>query len=213
MTPKKIQVAICDPSPTIRYGLQHVLSTDPDISIVAEVATHEEMLDCFSDIDLDIALVEIGEDREAGFNCIRQFLETRPEVKIIIFTGYSTDMNTILKAIDSGVQGYQLKQADCKEILNAIQIVHKGGSSLAPIVVTKMLERMQSKHPQMKSALSKREQEVLELITLGKTNSDIASTLLISVRTVKFHVSSILTKLNVKNRTEAALKNSIERFV
>ena len=130
----------------------------------------------------------------------------RPEVKTIIFTGYTKDKLAILEAVDIGVQGYQLKQADCNEILNAIRIVHQGGTSLAQCVTETLMEELQNKHHQSQTHLSDREQEVLDLIALGKTNNDIAKTLFISVRTVKFHVSSILTKLNVKNRTEAALK-------
>ena len=206
MMTRSIQVAVCDCCPTIRYGLQHILNTDPHIEMVAQAATHEEMLTQFADIDLDVILVDIGENRQTGFNYIRQFREMRPEVKTIIFTGYSNDKKAILEAIDIGVQGYQLKQADCNDILKSIQIVHNGGTSLAPVVITTMLEQMQNSQAQMQSELSKREQEVLDLIALGKTNSDIASALFISVRTVKFHVSSILTKLNVRNRTEAALR-------
>ena len=201
-----IQVAICDCCPTIRYGLQHILSTDPRINTVAEACSHEEMLNKFAHIDLDVILVDIGSNVQAGFACIRKFRESRPEVKTIIFTGYSTEKKVILEAIDIGVQGYQLKQADCNEIINAIHVVHNGGTSLAPCVISTLLEHMQKSQQQMQTELSKREQEVLELIALGKTNNDIAKALYISVRTVKFHVSSILSKLNVRNRTEAALR-------
>ena len=204
--PKSIQVAVCDCCPTIRYGLQHILSTDPNIEMVAEAASHEEMIDRFAGIDLDVMLVDIGENAKTGFSYIREFRRMRPEVKTIIFTGYTRDKLAILEAVDIGVQGYQLKQADCNEILNAIRIVHQGGTSLAPCVTETLMEELQNKHHQAQTHLSDREQEVLDLIALGKTNNDIAKALFISVRTVKFHVSSILTKLNVKNRTEAALK-------
>ena len=203
---KSIQVAVCDCCPTIRYGLQHILSTDPNIDMVAEAATHEEMLNQFAAIDLDVVLVDIGENRTTGFDYIREFRRMRPEVKTIIFTGYSKDKKAILEAIEIGVQGYQLKQADCNEIISAIRIVHQGGTSLAQCVTETLMEELQHKHNQSQSHLSDREQEVLDLIAQGKTNTDIANALFISVRTVKFHVSSILAKLNVRNRTEAALK-------
>ena len=203
---RSIQVAVCDCCPTIRYGLQHILSTDPNIDMVAEASSHEEMIDRFADIDLDVMLVDIGENRNTGFKYIREFRRMRPEVKTIIFTGYTKDKYAILEAVEIGVQGYQLKQADCNEILNAIRVVHQGGTSLAQCVTETLMEELQHKHHQSQTHLSDREQEVLDLIALGKTNNDIAKTLFISVRTVKFHVSSILSKLNVKNRTEAALK-------
>ena len=206
---KSIQVAICDCCPTIRYGLQYILGSAPDIKTVAEASSHEEMLNKFIHLDLDVILVDIGSNKQTGLNFIRKFRETRPDVKTIIFTGYSSDERAILEAIDIGVHGFQLKQADCNEIINAIHVVHKGGTSLAPIVITALLEQMQKNQKRMQSELSKREQEVLDLVALGKTNSDIANALFISVRTVKFHVSSILTKLNAKNRTEAALKTQL----
>ena len=200
-----IKVAICDCCPTIRYGLQHLLSTDPSITTVDEASSHEEMVTRFADADLDVMLVDIDGNKQSGFKYIRKFRELRPEVKTIIFTGY-TDKKIILEAIDTGIQGYQLKQADCNDIINAIHVVHNGGTSMAPCVITTMLEAMQQHQQNMQNELSKREQEVLELIAKGKTNNDIAQSLYISVRTVKFHVSSILSKLGVRNRTEAALR-------
>ena len=203
---KLIQVAICDYCPTIRYGLQHILGTAANIRMVAEASSHEEMLTNLIHVELDIILVDIGPDKQTGIDAIREFRQMRPDVRTIIFTGYSSDRNLISEVIDIGVQGYHLKRADCNEIINAIRIVHAGGTSLSPSVITAMLDQMQTKQKQMQSELSKREQEVLDLIAKGKTNNDIARALFISVRTVKFHVRSILTKLNVRNRTEAALK-------
>ena len=200
-----IQVAICDCCPTIRYGLQHILSTDLNINMVAQASSHEEMLTRFAEVDLDVILIDVDANTQTGFNYLRQFRKMRPDVKTIIFTGY-TDKKVILEAIDIGVQGYQLKQADCNDIINAIHVVHQGGTSLAPCVTTTLLEQMQKNQQLMQAELSKREQEVLDLIAKGKTNNDIAHALFISVRTVKFHVSSILAKLNVRNRTEAALR-------
>jgi DNA-binding NarL/FixJ family response regulator len=204
---RSIHVAICNCCPTIRIGLQHILNAAPDITTVAEAPSYEVMISSFTHADIDVLLIDLETDRLSSFSYLRQFQELRPNVKIIIYTGY-TDKETIMEAIDIGIQGYQLKEADCNEIINAIHVVHNGGTSLAPCVSATLIEHIQHNQRIMKYELSKREQEVLDLIAEGKTNSDIASSLYISVRTVKFHVSSILNKLNVRNRTEAALRIS-----
>jgi NarL family two-component system response regulator LiaR len=200
-----IQVAICDNNPIIKFGLQHLLNTDPHINIIAEATSHEEMFSEFAHADIDVLLIDVEANEQTGFNYLRKFHDLRPTVKTIIYTGH-TDKKAILEAIDIGVQGYQLKQADCEEIISAIHTVFKGGTCLAPCVTAALLEQIQNNQKVKKLELSKREQQVLDLIAKGKTNSDIANALFISVRTVKFHVSSILNKLNVRNRTEAALR-------
>lgn len=202
---RTIRVAICDCCPTIRYGLQHILGTNPEIDTVAEAASHEDMLMQFIDADLDVMLIDVDAIDQPRFKYLRKFRELRPDVKTIVFTG-STDKRVILEAIEIGVQGYQLKQTDCADIIKAVHAVYNGGTSLAPCVTETLMDELQHKHDRTQARLSEREQEVLDLIALGKTNSDIAKALYISVRTVKFHVSSILTKLGVRNRTEAALK-------
>ena len=200
-----IQVGICDSSPVIKLGLQHLLNTDPHIEVIAEATSHEEMFSKFAHANIDVLLIDVEANEQTGFTYLRKFHDLRPNVKTIIYTGH-TDREAILEAIDIGIQGYQLKQTDCKDILNAIHTVHKGGTSLAPCVTAALLEQIQNQQAIKKFELSRREKEVLDLIAKGKTNSDIANALYISVRTVKFHVSSILNKLNVKNRTEAALR-------
>lgn len=202
--PETIHVAICDHCSTIRCGLRHILNADPDIETVAEACTSEEMVTQFARLDLDVILIDLEPGKLAGLDNLCKFNELKPSAKTIIFTN-SSDKKLILKAVEMGVQGFLLKQAESEEIIDAIHVVHKGGTSLAPCVTTALLEQLQQKQQQLQTSLSKREQEVLDLIALGKTNNDIANALFISIRTVKFHVSSILAKLHVRNRTEAAL--------
>ena len=129
----------------------------------------------------------------------------RPDIKIIIFTCCS-DTNLVIEALGLGIRGFTLKHSDSAEILKAIHTVSRGGKSLAPFVTSALLDSMQKSHQRSKSRLSEREHEVLALVAKGKTNGVIAEALYIRPRTVKFHVSSILAKLNVRNRTEAAMR-------
>ncbi len=202
--PKTINVAICDHCATIRCGLRYILNADPNFDTVVEACSSEEMLSKFAKINLDVILIDLEPDKLAGLDNLCKFRELKPNAKTIIFTSES-NKKLILDAVEMGVQGYLLKQAESEEIIDAIHVVHEGGTSFAPCVTTTLLENLQQKQQQLQASLSKREQDVLDLVALGKTNNDIAKTLYISTRTVKFHVSSILAKLNVRNRTEAAI--------
>ena len=200
-----IKVMICDRCPTIRYGLQRILSSDAQIEIVAELHQPEEILTAASQVDTDILIIDLDENEPLEIEYLRRFRTLRPGVKIIVFTACS-DTDLVMQILDLGVKGFRLKQADSDEIIKAIHCVYRGSSSLAPCVTNALLDNMQKNRLQAQSQLSEREQEILELVAKGKTNGDIANSLYISTRTVKFHVSSILAKLNAKNRTEAAMR-------
>lgn len=199
-----IRVSICDYCPAIRYGLQKILSEDEQIEVVAEVGSHDEILRSVLDKETDILLTDLKPNKPNEIEYLRRFRECRPEVKIIIFSD-CTDHRMVMEALEVGVQGFKSKQVEADEILDTIHTVYHGKTSMSSRVTAALLEHMQRNRSRTNSILSKREREVLDLIAQGKTNSDIAETLYISVRTVKFHVSSILTKLGVKNRTEAAI--------
>ena len=199
-----IRVMVCDRCPTIRYGLQRILSHDPAIEIVAELHTPEDILSDDADVEADILIIDLDENDPSEMVCLSSFKASRPNTKIIVFTACS-DTNLVVETLELGIQGFRLKQAESDEIISAIHTVYRGGSSLAPCVTNALLENMQRGRLQAQTPLSDREQEVLALIAEGRSNGDIANSLYISIRTVKFHVSSILSKLNAKNRTEAAM--------
>ena len=200
-----IRIAICDSCPTIRFGLKHIIDSAPDIDLVLQSSSHAELMDQSENLDIDVIMIDIEDDKQAGFEYLNSFRENFTDVKILIFTNCH-DHAHIIEVLEQGVEGFQCKlDAEASTIETAIRTVHKGGKDLAPCVTEALLVQMQSEQLMAQAQLSTREQQVLDLIAQGKTNNDIADSLYISTRTVKFHVSSILSKLNVKNRTEAAL--------
>lgn len=203
--PAPIKIMICDRCPTIRYGLHRILSSDAQIEIVAELHQIEEILTAANQVDPDILIIDLDQNNQSEIEHLSRFRARQPAVKIIVFTACS-DAGLIMQALDLGIQGFWLKQADSDEIIKAIHCVDRGKLSIAPCVTNALLGNMQKTRLQSQSRLSEREHEILALVARGKTNRAIAESLYISTRTVKFHVSSILAKMKVKNRTEAAMR-------
>jgi DNA-binding NarL/FixJ family response regulator len=204
MANSSIRIAICDDHPVVRYGLSAIINSEVDCEVVLEASKPEELLKQFAFIQPDITILDLELDDASGIDCLKEIRKTNPNAKVIIYTSHG-ESDQIMEAIDLGIQGYLLKQSDCADIVKSIQIVKDGGTSLEPCIATKVLERMRNDKDKAENVLSKRETQVIGLLAIGNTNRDIAATLFISERTVKFHVSSILDKLNVRNRTEAAL--------
>ena len=201
----KIRVAICDACPVIRHGLEHIFDAVADIEVVILASSRGELLSQVGELDVDVLLLDIDDQQHDGVEYIEGFREKLPDSKILVFTNCNDNLQ-IIGVIEHGIEGFQCKQdADIDNLSRAIRTLHQGGKDLAPCVTEALLLQMKSDQLMSKSQLSAREQQVLDLIAKGMTNDAIADALFISPRTVKFHVSSILSKLKVKNRTEAAL--------
>ena len=200
-----IHVAICDACPTIRHGLEHILNKAPDIDVVAQASSRDELLSQANDLNIDVLLIDIEDHANDVSGYVGSFREKIPSSKILVFTDCK-DHVLVISTLEHGIEGFQCKRdAEADDVINAIHTLHQGGRDLAPCVTEALLMQMKSDQHKAQAHLSAREQQVLDLIALGKTNNAIASSLYISTRTVKFHVTAILSKLNVKNRTEAAL--------
>ncbi len=201
MTP--IRILVCDDHPVVRDGLVAMLGTQPDFAVVAEASNGREMVRLATQHMPDIVLLdlEMPEPELNGVEALRQLRAQQPGARVLVFTAFDTD-ERILGAIRAGAQGYMLKGSPRDELFNAIRTIAAGGSLLQPVVQSRLLNSLRA-HSEPVEALTARENDVLKLVAEGKTNKEIAATLFITERTVKFHVGAIMGKLGAGNRTEA----------
>lgn len=182
-----------------------MLRTQPDFEVVGTAEDGREAVQRIATVLPHVLLLDLEMPRMDGVDVIRHLREAHPEVRIIVFTVFDTD-ERIIEALRAGAHGYLLKGAPRDEVFKAIRIVGSGGSLLEPVVASKVLAHMSEQGPPpgpVHERLTPREEEVLGYLAHGSTNKEIADALFISERTVKFHVSSILEKLEAANRTEA----------
>jgi DNA-binding NarL/FixJ family response regulator len=199
-----IRILIADDHPIVREGLSAVLETQPDFEIVGQAASGAQAVERAALLHPDVTLLDLELPELDGVAALRAIRAADPGARVIIFTAFDTD-ERILSAVQAGAQGYLLKGAPRDELFQAIRVVHGGGSLLQPVVAARLLRQV-SNVPALPEPLTERELEVLRLLARGRQNKEIASELVISERTVKFHVSAILAKLDVGNRTEAVSK-------
>ena len=188
----------------LREGLVAVLATQPDFEVVGEAADGDEVVSLAQNLDPDVILLDLEMPNADGVEALEKLRDTGSRARTVVFTAYDTD-ERILGSLRAGARGYLLKGASRQEIFGAIRTVQAGGSLLEPGVADRLLGRLDSEEniPQNRR-LTPRELEVLALLAQGFKNAEIAARLFISERTVKFHVGSILAKLEAQNRTEAA---------
>jgi DNA-binding NarL/FixJ family response regulator len=196
-----IRILVADDHPMLREGLVAVLGTQPDFDVIGEAANGSEVVRLAQTLRPDVILLDLEMPEVDGVAALERLRDAGSEARTIVFTAYDTD-ERILSALRAGAQGYLLKGASRGEIFDAVRTVHSGGSLLQPDVTARLLDHVRHEREQPEP-LTPRELEVLELISQGLQNSEIAERLFVTERTVKFHVSSILAKLGADNRTEA----------
>jgi DNA-binding NarL/FixJ family response regulator len=192
-------ILLVDDHPVVREGLAAILATQPDFSVVGEASDGQSAVERAVELDPDVIMLDLELPGIDGVGVLEALRDRRSRARVIVFTVFDAD-ERIVAAIGAGARGYMLKGAPREEIFNAIRIVARGGSLLEPVVATRLMRHLGAGDP---DALTAREREVLEHLALGRQNKEIADALSISERTVKFHVSAILSKLGVGNRTEA----------
>jgi NarL family two-component system response regulator LiaR len=201
-----IRVLIADDHAVVRQGLRTFLELQDDIEVVADVAEGSAAVELTLDRGPDVVLMDLVMPGIGGVDAIRIIREQRPEVRVLVLTSFGED-EQIFPAVRAGAAGYLLKDVEPQELVRAIRAAHEGEALLHPAVAARLMEEFSSGHgrPGAESSLTGREREVLELIGHGLPNKLIARELGIAEKTVKTHVSAILSKLGVTDRTQAAL--------
>ena len=193
-----IRVVIADDHAVVRQGLRTFLDLQADIEVVAEASDGAEALAAAEEHAPDIVLIDLVMPNVDGIEAIRGLRERVPTARAIVLSSFIDD-EKLLPAVRAGAAGYLLKDVQPQQLVEAIRTVHAGGALLHPKVASRLLQEMAT------DPLTPREREVLALIGRGMANKVIARELSLSEKTVKAHVSSILAKLGVTDRTQAAL--------
>jgi len=197
----KIRVLVADDHPMLREGLVAVLGTQPDFEVVGEAADGAEVVRLAKRLGPDVILLDLEMPNVDGVAALERLKESGAKARAVVFTAYDTD-ERILGALRAGARGYLLKGASRQEIFEAIRVAHSGGSLLGPAATARLLRHVQ-RDEKDSDALTPRELEVLRLVAEGLSNREMAARLFVTERTIKFHVSSLLNKLDAENRTDA----------
>lgn len=200
-----IKIIIVDDHPVVRFGVKHMLSATDNIEVVAEMDDVDDLIQVLADTGADIVLLDLELEHTHGVDALRLVREKAPGTHVIIYTSHDEE-DRIVQAAELGVDGYLLKGCGQRELVSAIESVSAGGIALESTVAGKLMKHMNRRSSAGEAPtvrFSKRETQVLELLSSGKTNREIGETLFISESTVKFHVHAILNKLDASNRTEA----------
>ncbi|MGM0239207.1 response regulator [Enterococcus sp. AZ103] len=200
-----IRVLLVDDHEMVRLGVSSYLSIQNDIEVVGEAENGEDGYLKAMDLRPDVILMDLVMEVMDGIESTKKILADWPEAKILIVTSFIDD-EKVYPAIEAGASGYLLKTSTAHEIADAIRATFQGERVLEPEVTTKMMEQMSNRNRRfLHQELTNREEEILMLISQGMSNQEIADELFITLKTVKTHVSNILAKLEVEDRTQAAI--------
>ena len=206
MTATTTRIMLVDDHEVVREGLRTLLSKREGYQIVAQAGTVAEAITEAERTRPDVIVMDVRLPDGSGIKACREIRESAPDTKVIILTSYADD-DAVFASILAGASGYVLKQTRGGALADAIAAVSRGESLLDPTVTQKVLDRVragQRKSTDPMDALNEQEHRILQLIAEGKTNKEIAAEVFLSDKTVKNYVSSILTKLNLRRRSEAA---------
>ncbi|MFF2588064.1 response regulator [Peribacillus butanolivorans] len=200
-----IKVLFVDDHEMVRIGVSAYLSAQADIEVIGEADNGLKAVELAMELRPDIILMDLVMPEMDGIEATKRIIEKWPEAKIIIVTSFLDD-EKVYPALEAGATSYMLKTSKASEIARAVRSTFQGQSVLEPEVTGKMMEKLRRpQKTQLHEQLTNREMEILLLMTQGKTNQEIADDLYIALKTAKVHVSNILSKLAVQDRTQAVI--------
>ena len=199
-----IRVLLADDHEMVRIGVSAYLQVQPDMEVVGEASNGREAVDLALQLRPDIILMDMVMPEMNGAEATAAIMKAWPEAKIMVVTSFLDD-DKVYPALEAGASSYILKTSKASRIADAIRDTLGGRTVLEPEVTTKMMQRMRGTERAPHDELTAREMEILLLIAKGRTNQDISDELFIALKTVKTHVSNILSKLGVDDRTQAAV--------
>lgn len=201
-----IRVLIADDHPIVRQGLELMINTQPDLELIAEAKDGEEAVRMARETQPDVIVMDLLMPVKNGISAIEEINQLDLETQILVLTSFPED-EMVIAAVKAGATGILLKDSIPEKLLTAIRAVYRGESVLHPTVSRKLMEevRQPSKTVVPEDLLTQRELDVIRLLAKGLTNSQIALSLNVSIRTVTTHIRNILDKLHLQNRTQAAI--------
>lgn len=204
-----IRVVVVDDHAVVRQGLYVFLNGEPDLEVIGEAAGGAQALDVLARLDSEgrrprVVLMDLQMEPVDGIESTRQIRARYDDVEVVALTSFGEEQR-VHAALEAGASGYLLKDADAEEVAVAVRAADRGEVQLDPVVARKLTASLRAPREDATSELTSRELEVLRFIGIGETNKGIAAKLAISERTARSHVSSILAKLGLRSRTQAAL--------
>lgn len=204
---KPIRIIIADDHLVFRMGLRSLFQAEPGIEVIGEAATGDRAIELFRELRPDVLLLDLRMPQNGGVHVVQQICSFAPDAKILILTSYDVE-EEVFQVIQAGARGYALKDIDRTTLLDAVRRVQAGERWILPQIANRLTERA------FRPQLTNREIEVLQLVVRGLTNKEVGQVLHVAESTVKNHLNSVMTKLNVSDRTEAvsyALSKGIVR--